>query len=845
MSVKDVGVRLPPLAPRPVGYADGAFVYLLYAFSIRTQTITPRGPMQRALICIIGVVGALLVGRSALRYRADWVALTLVALIGLGLLVGIIEHLRRQTHVERLRAAMAGLPAECLPGFTPPSALADWFNAARAGRPAPPPAVSATGYLLGAVIMLGMLGTFLGLVHTMSGARELMHNAPDTAALRSGLAKPLSGLVQAFGTSVAGIAASVTLGLSALLVRRQERSIRQRILDYIAQAYSAFTPTGRELRALESVAEAAASLPAAAEALNAAAARLDGVREQIAESTSQAGATVSAAAEQAGHAASRAANHAAQSAADALVTATGALEQRLSEVMAHSERTAARLAETTSDAAATAIGAHLDALGERLDAHAETRKTIEDDHLASVRATLGESAQIFERRQQAQLAAVADTLAASANAARGQTEHISTRLATEFTTLAEGLARQAQAQTQALDALISRLGNTEEIRVQSLDARAADQAETHSAAIDRAVEAMRQQHGRQVEALRAEGEALRAREAALAERMAAVEASRGERIAAGQHALLEALRDNADARREAEKDTLAQLTATIAQQTTAARDELTDLRHAHEQLIDRLAKAEADRLDRLASDETRRGEALTGAMKAAESRYAAAEQARLHGATAQTEALREASEEVVRSLQAPVQAILDRLEGASLTLAAAERQRGAELSDRLDAVVGQVQAMASRIDRAETQRASALESTLSGLGEALSAFDGAAVMTRMDALVARLDAQQKAVGERLTGAGTLVHTGAELLQTGGAELSAVAEMFATAVDSYRQASERSLTALVSVEQALARQDGESASLLREYLDQTREIFGGAMRFQEELFKELRALRSAG
>ncbi|MGK0358238.1 MAG: hypothetical protein ACI9U2_000521 [Bradymonadia bacterium] len=801
--------------------------------------------MQRALICIIGVVGALLVGRSALQYRTDWVALTLVTLIGLGLLVGIVEHWRRQARVERLRAAMSGLPEQCPPGFTPPAVLADWFTAARAGRPAPSPPVSATGYLLGAVIMLGMLGTFLGLVQTMTGARELMHNAPDTAALRSSLATPLSGLVRAFGTSVAGIAASVTLGLSALLVRRQERSIRQYILNYIAQAYAAFTPTGRELHALESVAEAAASLPAAAEALNAAASRLDGVRAQIAESTLQAGATVSAAAEQAGQMASRAATQAARSAADALVTATGALEQRLGEVMAHSEKAATRLAERTSDAAASAIGAHLNTLSDRLNAHADGRKTVEDDHLATVRSTLGESAQIFERRQQAQLAAVADTLAASADAARGQTEHMSARLVAEFTTLAEGLARQAQAQTQALDALVGRLGSTEEMRVQALDARAADQAEAHSAAIGRAVDAMRQQHGRQIEALRAEGEALRARETALAERMAAVEASRGERIAAGQHALLDALRDNADARREAEKNTLAQLTATIAQQTTAARDGLTDLRRAHEQLIDRLAKAEANRLDRLSADEDRRGKALTGAMQAAESRYAAAEQARLHGATAQTDALRDASEEVVRSLQAPVQAILDRLEGASLTLAAAERQRGAELSDRLDAVVGQVQAMASRIDRGETHRASALDSTLSGLAAALAAFDGAAVMTRMDALVARLDTQQASVGERLTGAGALVSSGAELLQSGGAELTAVAEMFATAVDSYRQASERSLTALVSVEQAMARQDGEAAGLLREYLDQTREIFGGAMRFQEELFKELRALRSAG
>ena len=39
------------------------------------------------------------------------------------------------------------------------------------------------------------------------------------------------------------------------------------------------------------------------------------------------------------------------------------------------------------------------------------------------------------------------------------------------------------------------------------------------------------------------------------------------------------------------------------------------------------------------------------------------------------------------------------------------------------------------------------------------------------------------------------------------------------------------------------QRDEAGRLVGEYLDQTREVFGDALRFQRELFSELRALRS--
>ena len=70
-------------------------------------------------------------------------------------------------------------------------------------------------------------------------------------------------------------------------------------------------------------------------------------------------------------------------------------------------------------------------------------------------------------------------------------------------------------------------------------------------------------------------------------------------------------------------------------------------------------------------------------------------------------------------------------------------------------------------------------------------------------------------------------------------------MFADAVDGYRASNEHWLGALGQL-QAVLDQDGDQAAgaIVGEYLDQTREVFGDALRFQRELFTELRNLRGA-
>jgi hypothetical protein len=92
------------------------------------------------------------------------------------------------------------------------------------------PGPALTPYLVGLLVMLGMLGTFLGMVVTFKGAVFALEGSTDLHAIRTALAAPIKGLGLAFGTSVAGVAASAMLGLLSALSRR-ERVDAGRLLD--------------------------------------------------------------------------------------------------------------------------------------------------------------------------------------------------------------------------------------------------------------------------------------------------------------------------------------------------------------------------------------------------------------------------------------------------------------------------------------------------------------------------------------------------------------------------------------------------------------------------------------
>lgn len=87
-----------------------------------------------------------------------------------------------------------------------------------------------TPYLVGLLVLLGMLGTLLGMVTALRGTGLALDSAADLQAVRASLAAPVKGLGFAFGTSIAGVATSAMLGLLSALCRR-ERTLAARRLD--------------------------------------------------------------------------------------------------------------------------------------------------------------------------------------------------------------------------------------------------------------------------------------------------------------------------------------------------------------------------------------------------------------------------------------------------------------------------------------------------------------------------------------------------------------------------------------------------------------------------------------
>jgi hypothetical protein len=161
-------------------------------------------------------------------------ALAVTMLIGACYLAGALELQRYSQATSTLARAVTGLSE-------PPRSLGVWLdslhpslrNAVRLrieGERVALAGPALTPYLVGLLVLLGMLGTLLGMVATLRGTGMALDSATDLQAIRTSLAAPVKGLGFAFGTSIAGVATSAMLGLLSALCRR-ERIEAAQMLD--------------------------------------------------------------------------------------------------------------------------------------------------------------------------------------------------------------------------------------------------------------------------------------------------------------------------------------------------------------------------------------------------------------------------------------------------------------------------------------------------------------------------------------------------------------------------------------------------------------------------------------
>ncbi|MDF3839588.1 DUF802 domain-containing protein [Cupriavidus basilensis] len=178
---------------------------------------------------------------------SNTLALAVTMLVGVCYLAGAFELQRYQQATSSLMRALAGLSE-------PPASLGAWLDplhpslrnavrlrieGERVGLPGP----SLTPYLVGLLVLLGMLGTFLGMVVTLRGTGMALESATDLQAIRASLAAPVKGLGFAFGTSIAGVATSAMLGLLSTLCRRERIQAAQMLDARIATTLRIYSQT--------------------------------------------------------------------------------------------------------------------------------------------------------------------------------------------------------------------------------------------------------------------------------------------------------------------------------------------------------------------------------------------------------------------------------------------------------------------------------------------------------------------------------------------------------------------------------------------------------------------------
>ena len=143
------------------------------------------------------------------------------------------------------------------------------------------PAPVVTPFLVGLLVMLGLLGTFVGMVDTLNGAVVALEGESELEAIRAGLAAPIEGLGLAFGTSVAGVAGSAMLGLLSTISRRERVQVSYLLDTKVGNELKHLSVNHQQQLAFKAIQEQADALPAVAEKLTALADNLETMAQGI------------------------------------------------------------------------------------------------------------------------------------------------------------------------------------------------------------------------------------------------------------------------------------------------------------------------------------------------------------------------------------------------------------------------------------------------------------------------------------------------------------------------------------------------------------------------------------
>lgn len=237
----------------------------------------------------LGAVAILWIGAGFIGN--DILALTVTVLIGLVYGIGCFEMLQYRQATATLANALAKVPAD-LERLDPwllklHTSLQNGVRLRIEGERVALPGPVFTPYLVGLLVMLGLLGTFIGMVVTLNGAVLALEGTTELQAMRAGLATPIKGLGLAFGTSVAGVAASAMLGLISTISRRERLQATAMLDQTIAAEFRGFSLLHNRQETYKAMQYQAQALPQVAERLQTMAGQIEDMTRSMTDAIQQ------------------------------------------------------------------------------------------------------------------------------------------------------------------------------------------------------------------------------------------------------------------------------------------------------------------------------------------------------------------------------------------------------------------------------------------------------------------------------------------------------------------------------------------------------------------------------
>ncbi|MFP5401615.1 MAG: DUF802 domain-containing protein [Gammaproteobacteria bacterium] len=743
---------------------------------------------------VVGWVGAGYVGLSPL-------ALGMTALIGAVYLSGALELLRFDRATAALQRALDAIPAELTDAAAwvrelPPSlqnAVRLRLEGERVGLPGP----ALTPYLVGLLVLLGMLGTFLGMVMTLNGAVIALETTTDLHTIRSSLAAPVKGLGVAFGTSVAGVAASAMLGLISALCRRARLQASQVLDGRIARELRGFSLAQQRQEAFQAVQEQARTLPVLIETLQAMMAQSERQNRELHERM--------ASEQQRFYADARSSYTDLAAAVDASLKTSLSESARLAgqtiqPLVADTMAGIARETTALQQRVADGVQAQLDGVSQRLDAAV---------------TTVAETWTAALARQERSSEALGDKLDASFAAWNGGFEQRATALLASVGEahgeLRAELARTAGAIAEQGVALHGRVADSVQAQLDGLVARFGATASSVSETWTRALAG----HERSSEAVA--GELQRALQS-FAETFAQRSAALVDQVGATLTALQTELAAHDAARQNAQSEAMQAMAASLhrewrqmAEHSGTRQQAIVD---ALEQTARRLAASAEEHASRTIAHIASRQQAVVDRLDETARTLAASTQAQAGRTIEQVTALMQtaaeaphAAAEVIGQLRQELSASIAR-DNAALD----ERNRIMEtLRELLDA-----------INHASSEQRQAID--------ALVASSAAALERASAGFVARIESES----------GRLADTAGQV--AGGAvEVASLAEGFGLAVQLFSDSNDKLMASLQRIEGALEKAMTRSDEQLAYYVAQARELIDLSLMSQKRIVDDLQQL----